>query len=285
VHAVDITPDGRFAAAAYEDQSVWFWDLTEPNGRCLHAGGENPGGRSRVRLTPDGRRAVHVGQDGGLRLTSTDGKQHTSLDESTGDGPIAVSVDGRRALSVGRYSEGSRTSAVRVWDLASGSCERELAVPGLMVTALCFGADGRFAATASFEMPIHVWDLDDGHCAHVLASETTPDTLSISGRLLLSGSKYDNSVRLWELERGRCLRTFPAHQNGTTVVHLDTDGRIALSTGQDGTAVANARRPPCNGAAESAAPACRAERSGWPGRRSDSRSGASDGDLPLSGGT
>jgi WD40 repeat protein len=107
-----------------------------------------------------------------------------------------------------------------------------------MVTALCFSADGRFAATASFEEPIHVWDLADGRCVYVLESETTPDTLSLSaGALfLLSGSKYETDVRLWELDRGRCLRTFQAHQNGTTVVHLDADSRIALSAGQDRTA-------------------------------------------------
>jgi WD40 repeat protein/serine/threonine protein kinase len=233
VHAVDLTPDARFAAAAYEDRTVWFWDLTETHGRRLYSGGGNSGGRGTVRLTPDGRRVVHMNPDGGLRVISTDRDQCRTLDESAGDGPVEVSADGRRALSVGRHSEGSRTSVVRVWDLASGSCERELTVPGFMVTALCFSADGRFAATASFEMPIHVWDLTDGRLACVLASETTPDTLSMSGRLLLSGSKYDSAIRLWELDRSRCLRTFQAHRNGTTVVHVD--GRFALSAGQDGT--------------------------------------------------
>ncbi|MBB4905472.1 WD40 repeat domain-containing serine/threonine protein kinase [Actinophytocola algeriensis] len=252
VHAVDLTPDGRFAAAAYEDETVLFWDLTEhrlrvaPEGRRLHGrphllssnrGDNHPAGRSTVRLTPDGRLALHMGPNGGLRVSSTDGEQHMTLDDSAADGPVAVSADGGRALSVGRYSEGSRTSTVRLWELASGRCEQELTVPGIMVSGLCFSADGRFAATASFEKPIHVWDLADGRCAAVLATETTPDTLSLSAgaRFLLSGGKYEDAVRLWEVDRGRCLRTFRAHQNGTTAVHLDAGGRIAITAGQDGT--------------------------------------------------
>ncbi|MEJ2851911.1 MULTISPECIES: protein kinase domain-containing protein [unclassified Saccharothrix] len=228
VHAVDLTPDGRFAAAVYEDGALWFWDLAGPHGRRL-----STGGRGTVRLTPDGRSLVHKSPDGGLRVLRTDRDRHLTLDESAGDGPIEVSADGRRALSVGRHSEGSHTSVVRVWDLESGSCERELTVPGFMVTALCFSADGGFAATASYEKPVHVWDLADGRLAHVLASESTPDTLSMSGHFLLSGSKYDSAIQLWELGGGRCLRTFQAHRNSTTVVHVD--GRFALSAGQDGT--------------------------------------------------
>jgi WD40 repeat protein len=58
--------------------------------------------------------------------------------------------------------------------------------------------------------------------------------LSGDGRFALSGST-DKTVRLWEVETGRGLRTFVGHTEGVYSVGLSGDGRFALSGGLDGT--------------------------------------------------
>jgi WD40 repeat protein/serine/threonine protein kinase len=256
VHAVDLTPDGRFAVSVCEDESVWFWELTSgrlrswPKGRRLYASPNPPSWdgsdglgelslrveRTTVRLTPDGRLALYAGLDGSLRVWNIPSGQMRTLDETAAGRLVSVSADGRRALSVGwRGRADDRERVVRLWDLADGRCQRELAAHESGVTALCFSADGRIAATGYHGGTIRVWDLGDGRCVHVLTGGTTPDALSLGAgaRFLLSGEGRD--IRLWELDSGRCLRTFRAHQGGNSVVRLDVDGRFGLSTGQDRT--------------------------------------------------
>lgn len=256
VHAVDLTPDGRFAVSVCEDEVVWFWELTSgrfrsrPKGRRLYASPNPPSwdgsdgigelalrvDPTAVRLAPDGRTALYAGLDGVLRLWDIPGGRARTLDRAAAGRVVSVSADGRRALSVGwRGPTGERERVVRLWELAEGRCLREFAVPESAVTALCFSADGRFAAAGCNGGTIRVWDLGDGRCAHVLTGGSTADSLDLGtgARFLLSAQ--GGAIRLWELDGGRCLRTFPAHRGGTTVVRLDAGGRFALSAGQDRT--------------------------------------------------
>jgi WD40 repeat protein len=247
VHAVDLTPDGRFAVSVCEDETVWFWELTKrrfngsPKGRRLFGSPTPPSWdgsdgigelalrveRTSVRITPDGRFAVYAGLDGVLRVWDLASRQMRTLDETAAGRLVTVSADGRWALSVGRREQ---ERVVRLWDLTDGRCHRELTGHESALTAMCLSADGRFAATGHHLGTIRVWDLATGECVHALTGGITPDTLSLDAdaQFLLSGSATD--IRFWDLDHGRCLRTFP---NSTSVVHLDADARVGLSAGQD----------------------------------------------------
>jgi hypothetical protein len=50
----------------------------------------------------------------------------------------------------------------------------------------------------------------------------------------LSGS-YDDTLRLWDVNTGDCLRTFEGHTNAVTSVNLSGDGRYVLSGSDDKT--------------------------------------------------
>ena len=52
--------------------------------------------------------------------------------------------------------------------------------------------------------------------------------------IVLSGSE-DATLRLWEPDAGRCLRTIDDHSDAVTSVAASADGRVALSAGDDGT--------------------------------------------------
>ena len=57
---------------------------------------------------------------------------------------------------------------------------------------------------------------------------------STDGCRALSGS-YDKTVRLWDLESGKCLRVLEGHADRVLSVSLSTDGRCALSGSDDKT--------------------------------------------------
>jgi hypothetical protein len=59
-------------------------------------------------------------------------------------------------------------------------------------------------------------------------------SLSGDGRFALSGSR-DNTLKLWEVATGKCLRTFEGHTSSVNSVSLSGDGRFALSGSRDNT--------------------------------------------------
>ena len=56
--------------------------------------------------------------------------------------------------------------------------------------------------------------------------------LSRNGRYVLSGSE-DNTLKLWSVEKGVCMRTFTGHSDSIESVALNTDGSYAVSASRD----------------------------------------------------
>lgn len=67
-----------------------------------------------------------------------------------------------------------------------------------------------------------------GHTSFVFCVAFSPQ-----GNLLASGS-FDETIRLWDVKKGRCLRTLPAHSDPVSGVGFSSDGTLLLSCGHDG---------------------------------------------------
>lgn len=69
----------------------------------------------------------------------------------------------------------------------------------------------------------------EGHDHSVFGIATTPD-----GKRVVSAS-IDNTLKIWQLETGRCVDTLRAHSRQANDVAITPDGKIALSTSSDRT--------------------------------------------------
>jgi WD40 repeat protein len=135
---------------------------------------------------------------------------------------VVVDPAGRRAASV------SSDYTVHLWDLAAARRERVLWGHSDDVEDFCFIED-QLGASVSRDRRILVWNLATGAIVRVLAGHDK-DVLSVcshAGRLYTSGD--DSTLRVWDLQTGRQLRSWGPFATETDTCAVDpVRGRAVL---------------------------------------------------------
>jgi WD40 repeat protein/serine/threonine protein kinase len=146
---------------------------------------------------------------------------------------ICLSEDGRWALS------GDADTALRLWDVRTGSCIRSFEGPVGGVSSICLSADELWALSADADNALSLWEVSTGHCLRTFQAYKGKYFFSVhcvcmswDGRWALSG---DKTMRLWEVSTGRCLHVFEGHTSSVNSICLSGDGRRALSGSSDRT--------------------------------------------------
>jgi len=149
---------------------------------------------------------------------------------------LSVSVDGRRAVSVGNDSNPFRGGDGRVWvwvrDLEAGKRLHTLTGDVGSTGAVAVSADGRHAVSGGKDGAVRVWDLDAGKLLHTLTGHdgrVPPVGVSADGRRAISGG-HDGTVRVWDLMQGAELASFVSGNSITAVAVTPTGARVAVGT-------------------------------------------------------
>ncbi|MCP2339921.1 protein kinase domain-containing protein [Actinomadura rupiterrae] len=176
--------------------NAWRVDGPNPHGRAIGAVRLHTHGDDLIVLCAASTGKVHVwnGRTGeflgfigdsaeGLTAVETDGlrtvaggwdKSVWTVDRETGrqelkghSGPIgtlAISADGRTALSGGRF-QSDRT--IRLWDLVHGRCLRTFTGHEDGVTGVAFSGDA-FVVSTSRDRTVRIWETHTGRCLRTL---------------------------------------------------------------------------------------------------------------------
>ena len=148
---------------------------------------------------------------------------------------VCLSTDGRHAVS------GSKDGALRLWEVATGTCLLTFTWREDIVNSVCLSSDGHYALSGggshfsadTARTTLRLWAVGTGECARAFEGHGGPVRsvcLSADGRYALSGSD-DKTLKLWEVATGKCLRNFEGHEWAVRSVWLSADGRHALSGG------------------------------------------------------
>jgi WD40 repeat protein len=152
-------------------------------------------------------------------------------------------------------ASGSDDQTIKLWNLNSGECLGTLWGHGSWVHAVSFSPDGRSLASGGRDRTIKLWDWRTGECLQtleghihrvksvayapiarvsgVLASPGLSETGELKG-IVASGSD-DQTVKLWDVKQGICLRTFQGHQDWVLSVAFSPCGSIVASGSSDRT--------------------------------------------------
>ena len=185
-----------------------------------------------VAVDEAGSRALTAGLDATVRLWDLASRRHEATLSGHNGAVTSVAFAG-----AGRAVSGGRDRTVRLWDVAGHRALAVLEGHEETVTAVDATADGRVAASASWDGAVRLWDLRrrtalrvlEGHGAHVAAVRLAPD-----GQVVASAG-WDGTARLWDAETGRELGVLAGHDGNVTAIALHADGRQVATGGEDGT--------------------------------------------------
>jgi murein L,D-transpeptidase YafK len=229
VNAVAVSPNGRQAVSAGEDNFLRLWDI--PSGLLVRAFHNETGGIDAVAFSPDGRRILAAGNDDQLRLWDIAAGEAVVLEGHNGEVlAAAFSPDGRQLLS------GSADKTAKLWDAGTGQLLKTFEGHAGGVLSVAFSSDGRRVLSASEDRTLKLWDIETGEALKTFEGHgdaVTSAAFSPDGKLALSASR-DKTVKLWDAANGKLLKTIEGHTDHVLSAAFSPDGRKILSASRDG---------------------------------------------------
>lgn len=235
VWSVCITPDGRMAVSGSDDKTLKVWDIQ--SGECLRTFEEHSG---LVVITADGRRVVSVNDDGkSMKVWDLECGMYLGKREghSTNVGRLGITPDGTRAIVI------SDDNTIDVWELQDWSYLRIPEGYNDSIDWLKSTPDGRVAVSGSHSGSPKVWDLESGQFLRTLEVDVdegnkvsiTPDGKRVVISVYYSTAKdcdytlAQRTLRVWDLESGKCLRTLEGDSNIIQNMEISPDGKKAIA--------------------------------------------------------
>ena len=234
---VDGEGDARFIVTAGYDGRVHVWNAAE---EALLTSWQAHQGRIRSVVAAGKSRVATCGDDL-LVLTWAVPSGNREQSFRGHDGRVlclAADPAGTLLLS------GGEDLTVRSWSLGDGRPTGTMRGHAGRVRCLALAPNGRWAASGADDRAVRLWWLDERKCVHVLTGHgQTITSVSIGvgatgaaqARALVISGSHDETVRLWDAERGTTLAVLYAHAGRVNRVAASPQGKLATSVGDDGT--------------------------------------------------
>jgi WD40 repeat protein len=186
-----------------------------------------------VAISADGQRAASASRFGTVNVWDLESR----LMPAVPDTEIGDAVNDIAILFARRQAICATTHTLLVVDLETAKPLQTFDTTQLQITCTAASADGRWAASGSWEDSVKVWDLASGQLVHTLEGHAgwingvafTPDS-----RRIVSVSK--DGARVWDVEGG-ALVGFLKSRFGIDAVAVAPDGNLVVTGSSEGAIV------------------------------------------------
>jgi WD40 repeat protein len=240
-HGMDLSPDGTTVALATHGTpktSIHFWEIAKGESRPpLHL---ETDWYFAMKYSSDGKRLlIGVGgkKDGGiLQVWEIDSGKKLHEIEVDNHFYAAFSPDGQLVATR------NETDDVRVQKVADGATACRFKAPANgMFHSFAFTPDGKSLITITPGQTPCLWDATTGKRLRAFgglpASSVQMGDFSADGKrfALIVGGRWENSVRLWNVETGEEIRPYEGHADAVAAVAFAPNGKLLASGSWDTT--------------------------------------------------
>lgn len=131
---------------------------------------------------------------------------------------ISLNYDNTKIVS------GSWDDTIKLWDVASGECEKTFVGHADGIESVAFSHDGTKLVSGSRDNTIKLWDVASGTCERTFEGHenmVASVAFDHAGTKIISGS-WDNTIRLWDAASGDCIKTLRQSVDYAILSHDDT---------------------------------------------------------------
>ncbi len=241
VISIEFFPDGKTLLSAYEDNSVYLWDVD--SGYLLQTKSFPRIVRGGASVSNDGR-TIAVNGFAELRLWNVStGEIHISKVVERALDSIQFSPDSKTIASAVRTEPGSSSRieySIYIWDVETGALLHTLDAPKQRWEGPVLYSPDSKKIVSPDGSAAKVWDVKTGallHTLHGIAREDTiafsPDRSHTAGVLAAvcdgpSTKAWDpNTIKVWDLETGALLHTLHTHGSPWSFKYSQDGKRIA----------------------------------------------------------
>ncbi len=239
--SVAISPDETFVAAGSLGGTIKVWEIAsgQETSRMI-----NDARIETLTYSPDGNYLVSGSQTAKVWEART-GKEISHMAHAYFLTTAEFSPDGRLVLTAGcgfgQYQiDLCNPNVAKVWEAATGKEVSRLPVAGEISDA-AFSPDGKYAAVASPEEGVTVWEPEKRQGAARLAYENNPNVVAFSSNgAYLASSECDHmnqnsgcdqsTVSVWDPKTGQEISRM-AYQGEVNAVAVNRDGSAVISGG------------------------------------------------------
>ncbi len=269
IRSIEFSPDGSKLVSGSFDKTVRIWDLRLASSAKEHENQQENRHRNSpakqasmagtmphivlrghtnlvwsVRFDPTGCTCVSSSDDQSIRLwdASTGELLRTFFGHKNRVWSIAFSPDGTTLIS------GSDDQTLRFWDLLTGQSLYTLEGYSNQIWSIDYSPANNLLGSGGDNGIIYLWsaavrrvyqsgDQQQANQPRSLTAHTDrvrAITFSHDGKWLVSGGD-DQTMRLWNVQAGRCIHTLYGHTNRVWTVAISRDNRILASGSEDQT--------------------------------------------------
>jgi WD40 repeat protein len=203
--------------------------LSQPGGSLLLTIPGHPGIKA-IAILPGDRKAISGSTDGTfIEWDLETGREIRRIRADPNLFYIAIASDGRRAISApfNHFGLERGEGELKVWNLESGECAREIAVADELVNDLAISLDGQRAAVSTHDFRLQIWSLGRGEVEHEtrVGSNISHVAIRNDGRLVVCTSTRD--LLLWRPDNKDQPQVLPT-DSGSVALAVTPDGRYVV---------------------------------------------------------